>query len=178
MRNLEDSYIRIDDPSVEERFYIKDAEKEKYIAHEFLKICEYDELDKTVVIEATGDFAPIFNEIFPERIEFVSDLSFLVKNVLLWYKANYDRLKLASPPKIKKEEIFHRSYSSLEQIAATNAAFENSYTYVWGAPGTGKTQVVLADCVMTYIDKELPVFILAPTNNALEQTLRAVITAL
>ena len=178
MRNLEDSYIRIDDPSVDDCFYMKDAKKEKYIAHEFLKICEYDELDKTIVIEATGDFAKIFNDIAPERIEFVSDLSFLVKNVMLWYKTNYDRLKLSSPPEIKKEEIFHRSYASVEQIAATNAAFENPYTYVWGAPGTGKTQVVLADCVMTYIDKELPVFILAPTNNALEQTLRAVISAL
>ena len=57
-------------------------------------------------------------------------------------------------------------------------ALGNPVSYVWGAPGTGKTQMVLSNAILQYIKIEESVLLVAPTNNALEQSLRGLINIL
>ncbi|MBR7153024.1 MAG: hypothetical protein IKD00_04700, partial [Candidatus Methanomethylophilaceae archaeon] len=48
---------------------------------------------------------------------------------------------------------------------------------IWGAPGTGKTQFVLATCLKSEIDRGMRVAVFAPTNNAVEQVLKGILKA-
>ena len=63
---------------------------------------------------------------------------------------------------------------SLPYILLENI-FTKPFSYIWGAPGTGKTQFVLSYAVLHYIQSGDTIAILAPTNNAIEQVLRGVI---
>lgn len=64
---------------------------------------------------------------------------------------------------------------SEEQRRALQELMTSPFSYVWGPPGTGKTQYVLSYAVMHYMRQDVPVLICAPTNNALEQMLRGII---
>lgn len=52
------------------------------------------------------------------------------------------------------------------------------FPYVWGAPGTGKTHYVLANCVLAYLREDKKIIFVAFTNNALEQMLSGVLEVL
>jgi hypothetical protein len=60
-------------------------------------------------------------------------------------------------------------------MAAIQMALTTPLCYIWGAPGTGKTQLVLANLVIQYVLNNKRCAILAPTNTALEQVLRGVL---
>lgn len=62
-----------------------------------------------------------------------------------------------------------------EQQQALNTIFANPFSYIWGAPGSGKTQAVLFEALLHYIYSGVRVCVLAPTNAALEQVLKALI---
>ncbi|OBV30055.1 hypothetical protein BKN38_06535 [Helicobacter sp. CLO-3] len=62
-----------------------------------------------------------------------------------------------------------------EQQRALNTIFANPFSYIWGAPGSGKTQAVLFEALLHYIYSGVRVCVLAPTNAALEQVLKALI---
>ena len=64
---------------------------------------------------------------------------------------------------------------SKEQDLAMKTILESKLTYVWGAPGTDKTQFVLATAIMAYLRKGKRVAVFAPTNNSLEQVLRGLL---
>ena len=66
-------------------------------------------------------------------------------------------------------------FPSENQIDSIKNIFSNPFTYAWGAPGTGKTQFVLAYAVLHYMTNNKRIAILAPTNNSLEQMLRGVL---
>ena len=73
----------------------------------------------------------------------------------------------------KDIQIFNNC--SEEQINAIKTSLTKPISYIWGAPGTGKTQYVLTNSVLNYTIKNKKVIIVAPTNNALEQVMSSLI---
>lgn len=65
-----------------------------------------------------------------------------------------------------------------EQYSAVCNVLTTPFSYVWGAPGTGKTRFVLANCVLAYLRRGKKVLLTAPTNNALEQMLFGILDVL
>ena len=101
-----------------------------------------------------------------------SDLRFLVKRVQKWYEKYGAEVSLPHPAVLKGEDMPDITLRpSREQEEAIHTALTFPFTYVWGAPGTGKTRMVLASCVISCLKRGERVLVAAPTNNALEQTL-------
>ena len=101
-----------------------------------------------------------------------SDLRFLVKRVQNWYEKYGTEVALPHPTVLNAADLPDNSLCpSAEQEEAIRTALTFPFTYIWGAPGTGKTRMVLASCVISCLKRGERVLVAAPTNNALEQTL-------
>ena len=166
----------IKSPLVDDDFF--SDKYNRYASNRLFNIVEVDNERSALTLEIKGELQGIFPNLRPEEIEIVSDLKFLIKNVRDWY-ADYGHLIKKPPlPSLTENQVFVRGYESQAQNDAVSTALSSPISYIWGAPGTGKTQIVLANCIMSYIRQNKQVMILAPTNNAIEQTLRAVIRAM
>lgn len=108
----------------------------------------------------------------------VSDLTFLINKTENWYRLHGQRMSLPSTRSDEIPEVHFPMSLSEEQLAARNLAMSEPLSYIWGAPGTGKTRAVLAACLYQYIANEQHVLLVAPTNNALDQSLIAVLDVL
>lgn len=102
-----------------------------------------------------------------------SDLKFLVKNVFDFFEKYGDNVRL--PSHISQNLIPHISRLSDEQNDALHNVLNHPLSYVWGPPGTGKTQAVLFEALLYYIKQGKKVAVIATTNNALEQVLKTLI---
>lgn len=149
-----------------------------YIASAYFKIVQLGEKKATVTVEIRNGLLTIFDHLRPEEIKFVSDLKFLIANVKKWYGSFGHFVHRPPAPSLSEDEIYFSGKESEHQKGAIKIALSKNISYIWGAPGTGKTQMVLAHCILSYIKKGKQVLVLAPTNNAIEQTLRSVIRAL
>ncbi len=139
----------------------------------------YDRLKNKLLLKPNRLLLSLFHEAIPAEIAVISDLTFLVKRVRDWYEQHDRRLSLpSSPPSLSPDMPSLRSNPSVEQSAAFYGIFQSPLCYVWGAPGTGKTQFVLARAVLAYCKAGIQILITAPTNNAVEQTLRGVLAVL
>lgn len=108
----------------------------------------------------------------------VSDLTFLIRKTEDWYRI-YGHL--LSIPALSIEGLSSVEFPislSEEQASAVNLAMSEAMSYIWGAPGTGKTRAVLASCLYQFIANKRHVLLVAPTNNALDQSLIAVLDVL
>lgn len=113
----------------------------------------------------------------PADIVVVSDLSFLVKRVEQWYERYGHLVKIPnSNPTIIPN--INRLEGSDEQKNAVKTATVNKLSYIWGAPGTGKTQFVLSNILTEYVEKLQKTIVTSPTNTALEQTMYGVLSML
>lgn len=145
-----------------------------------VKIIEYDTDKNVLLIKISDEITADFQKVDKQNLKVISDLKFLVQRVKAWYELNGTALQLPSKLSNLKDKIsgikFLNEFEPSEnQRQSLSSIFTNPFTYVWGAPGTGKTQFVLAYAVMHYINNGKKVAILAPTNNAIEQVLRGVI---
>ena len=116
-----------------------------------------------------------------EPIALEADLTFLVKRVMDWYEEYGDRVTLpAALPGSQHCTLDPENPIALSdnQHHCAMLAMSSPLTYIWGAPGTGKTKHVLASCVLSYIRAGKKVILVAPTNNALEQSLFGLLHAL
>lgn len=105
------------------------------------------------------------------------DLRFLIRKVKEWYEEYGLLIRLPKTlPSLNSPSITGNSICpSDDQVAAIQGIFSSPLTYVWGAPGTGKTQLVLAQSILNYIKKGKRVLITAPTNRAIEQILYGIL---
>ena len=108
----------------------------------------------------------------------VSDLTFLIRKTEDWYRIYGQRLSIPSPPIEEPSDVKLPISLSEGQMDARSLAMSAPMSYIWGAPGTGKTRVVLASCLYQYIVNKRRVLLAAPTNNALDQSLIAVLDVL
>lgn len=156
-------------------------------------ILSYDELTATVSASLA---APVFSALSMSKlndISFVSDMRFLIKRVFEWYdnfsaypNLWFKKYVVKTDNKIcfrvptnehfmpMPKNFCHESLSD-DQWAAVSGIFNAPLSYVWGAPGTGKTRYVLSHAIATYFHSGNVVLVTAPTNNAVEQTLRGII---
>jgi len=140
----------------------------------------YNENKHTLRIEIEDKYIREFKNLNSNDIYVISDLKFLVWRVRDWYEKNGAKIDLPKQVSILKDKTHEIEYlegltPSENQKQSLYNIFNNPFSYIWGAPGTGKTQFVLAYAVLHYIRNGHRIGILAPTNNALEQVLRGVI---
>lgn len=102
-----------------------------------------------------------------------SDLKFLVQNVIDFFENYGDEVALCDG--IAQKQIAFIDTLSQEQNQALFSVLNHPLSYVWGPPGTGKTQAVLFQALLYYIKEGKRVAIIASTNNALEQVLKTLI---
>lgn len=125
-----------------------------------------------------GDFLLSQPQLSPSDIHIYSDFRFLIKRL----REFYENAPLCfQPPAPSCRETLppeHTDGLSREQLSAIDLIFRSPISYISGAPGTGKTKAVLSRCILRYMLSKQRVFLLAPTNNAVEQMLRGVLPIL
>ena len=145
-----------------------------------IKIKEYD-YDRNILIVKSSENLPFsFNNIKPDELEIISDLKFLVKNIKEFFAVNGINIKLPQKASNVKTQIsdfnfLPDSIPNDNQKEALLSIFKYPFTYIWGAPGTGKTRFVLAYSIIQYINSGKKVAVFAPANVALEQVLRGIL---
>ncbi|TDH19699.1 hypothetical protein EXU57_22595 [Segetibacter sp. 3557_3] len=144
-----------------------------------IKVIEYDGDKNILVIKPAEELKAEFVNLKARDVKIVSDLKFLIERVKKWYEVNGADLALPQKASRLKESLGNIKYvakkpSAVQQVSIKNI-FTNPFSYVWGAPGTGKTQFVLSYALLHYLSHSKRVAILAPTNNAIEQVLRGVL---
>ena len=147
-----------------------------------IKIIEYDKDKNILLIKPDSDFVNDFKNLAHYDLKVISDLKFLIERVKVWYELNGASIHLPNKVSSLCDEFSNITYfpeeefqPSKNQKESLKNIFINPFSYVWGAPGTGKTQFVLSYAIMHYITHNLKVAILAPTNNSIEQVLRGVL---
>lgn len=151
-------------------------------SNEQYKIVEYDDEKKRIKIAPEIRLKEFLTSAKTDEVELIVDLRFLVKNVRKFYE--YYGEKIFIPFAVNKVEYKEderlTDKPSDEQAKAVIGALSHPLSYVWGAPGTGKTRFVLARCVLSYLqsNENAKILITAPTNNAVEQILRGVLPVL
>ncbi len=140
-----------------------------------INILEYNERDLYVVLTTSLRIYKILLTASPSEVLLISDLTFLVKATRRFYHKFHDFITYPPAPNISLENIPRPESASDEQYDALCSVLSSPVSYVWGAPGTGKTQMVLANSMLQYVNDERSVLLLAPTNNSLEQSLKGVL---
>lgn len=172
--------------------YIKihNRQYDEYYDLTHFSIREYDADNKLLIIKFITQTH--FGDTSENNLKIISDLKFLIKNVENWFKDNGSKVSfnIETMDTLNKQEIktqdddlenfikqdLSQPYPYPKQIQALKNILSNRYNYVWGPPGTGKTEYVLSPAVLYYIKKSGPkIGIFAPTNNALERVLELVI---
>lgn len=150
-----------------------------YTQHE-IKPCEYDKDCKVLKVKPQNELLQLLAETEAKDISVISDLRFLVRRVEEWYKFYGSYLAIpssASNVDISRIPVIDKTPSD-DQQEAIRAIVSMPFTYIWGAPGTGKTRMVLASGILAYLLAGKKVLIVAPTNNAIEQTLYGLLDVL
>ncbi len=138
---------------------------------------QFDEISLTVTIYPSKRVMELLLSGRPE-LHIVVDLKWLINRTRDYYE---DHGQLIGYPKVcphfePHQYDFPKGLVPTEQQRdAVQTILNSELTYVWGAPGTGKTQFVLATAILAYLRKGKKVAILAPTNNSLEQVLRGLL---
>jgi len=138
-----------------------------------IHVLKNDKRRNILIIEIEKEILCEFNKLTSDEIFIVSDLKFLVSRVGNWYDKCGNLINIPeNPPSIPVPEIFEGNVPSECQKKAIELIFKKPMSYIWGAPGTGKTGYVLANCILNYVKNDSGIVLLtAPTNAALEQTL-------
>lgn len=147
-----------------------------------VRVIEYNETKKTVLLRIEKQIDVEFEQIAPENVFIETNLLFLIKNLKEWYAKYGERISF--PEETNCIEYNNNLFKKLldtpsaEQKQAIEGILNHPFSYIWGAPGTGKTKFVLSRCAISYLEKETNILIVAPTNNAVEQTLYGVLSVL
>jgi len=161
-------------------FQYSGIENKTYSTDE-IRIKVYDNEKRIVIVKASGNALQRMNRRINTEWKIIIDLKFLIKRVIDWYQSNGNRLTLNIENNLEnrfnESVIFNEAgyIPSEEQKKAIKMLFENTISYVWGAPGTGKTRFVLSYSILSYIKSGQRILVLAPTNVALEQVLSGVL---
>lgn len=149
------------------------------VGQDFYKIGEdeqiesryYDEKLKVLFLSCEKEIADSIKRAKKTKIPITlwSDLKFLVLNVQEFFEKCGQRVAL--PDRVPKSEVIKLEYLSQEQNEALRVVLNSPLSYVWGPPGTGKTQVVLFEALLHYIKLDQKVCVVASTNHALEHVL-------
>jgi len=137
----------------------------------------YDEVSRTIVARPGTEILSAMSIGHP-HVCVLSDVKFLIRATMEFLSRHSGSIRVPCIPPSAGEPVFpDGAEPSEQQKAAVRNVLSNPLSYVWGAPGTGKTQFVLATCIRTCIDRGMKVAVFAPTNNSVEQVLRGILKA-
>lgn len=137
----------------------------------------YDEVSRTVVIRPGREVLGRLSEEGP-KVCLLSDMRFMISVCGDFWKRYGWMLTLPlADPKVSPPVFPGSSSPTASQIKAVDCVLGHRLSYIWGAPGTGKTQYVLATCIRSCIEAGCRVAVFAPTNNSVEQVLRGILKA-
>ena len=137
----------------------------------------YDEVSRTVVVRPGSEVLALMRD-GSHRVCLLTDMKFLISVVGDFYRRYGSLLTLPELDVVCTAPVYPESGEPTdEQRDAVNSILTNRMSYVWGAPGTGKTQYVLATCIRAVVEAGGRVAVFAPTNNSVEQVLRGIIKA-
>ncbi len=164
---------------IESVFYRNQKNNKKYTVSE-IQIVEYDYDKNILLVKLKESIREDFENLREQDLIVISDLKFLVERVGIWYEKNGSDIALPTiySPYFKKDnkvQYFPELQPTPNQKLSIINILNNPFSYIWGAPGTGKTQFVLSYVILHYIMNGDRIAILAPTNNAIEQVLRGLI---
>ena len=147
---------------------------------EQIKPLTFDAYRRRLKVSLNEKTLGVFDHCNPESVSVFSDLKFLVRRVEAWYKQFGGAVMLPKGQQLVSlaDCSALKSIPSADQMTAIAGVLSHPFSYVWGAPGTGKTQFVLARTVLSYIQEGKKVLVTAPTNNAVEQTLHGLLPVL
>ena len=158
---------------IKDKFLLDPSDKEK----ELIKPIECNKKRKMIVVSVVDRYLDVLIHANPSDLTIISDMKFLIERVRNWYNSYGDDISFPLPG--LSTVPFNNSQCvtelSKEQKEAIYGILANPFTYIWGAPGTGKTQVVLSNAVLSYTKQGKKVLITAPTNSSLEQTLEGLL---
>ena len=143
-----------------------------------LQVLKSEGRTHAIMIRDEGDSLKTFGKLYPHDIQIISDMTFLIHRLRDFYLKNEFSFTPPLPRPIPELPVHFTEELSDEQLTAVNGVFNAPVSYINGAPGTGKTRMVMSRCVLRYILNGKRVFLLAPTNNAVEQMLRSILPVL
>ena len=160
-------------------FFRFEDDNNKYDTTQIL-VLEYDVEKNMLYLEPSAELFPKFINIKHGHLKVIADMKFLVQRVNNWFDQKGSNLQLPTKKSplehlAKDFPYFENPMPGNDQKAAIQAILTEPFTYIWGAPGTGKTQLVLANVIVQYVKNNKRCAILAPTNTALEQVMRGVL---
>ena len=154
---------------------------ENYVfSDEQIKPLLFDGYNRRLKVSLNESTLGAFDQCSPENVVVFSDLKFLVRRIENWYKQFGGSVVLPTGASLVPLADCSglKSIPSSDQVKAIEGVLSHPFSYVWGAPGTGKTQFVLARAILSYIKDGKKVLVTAPTNNAVEQTLHGLLPVL
>ena len=172
--------IRLDPDNRLPVSYYDDVDRQ-YVKHEYFWIHSYLHKEQQLFISVKDEkVLSIFRDHLienPERICFISDMTFLIDKVKDWYEIHKSKITLPLfGSEISYDTLDQDLFSTLStsQSEAVRTALASPVSYIWGPPGTGKTWT-LAHTVLALIQNNKKVLIVAPTNNAIDNSLRTIL---
>lgn len=171
--------IKLEKPIYDfEKTYFKNTQtNEYYFNKKDILIREYDHKNRLLYVQVINDDI-IFDKIKTDEFFVVSDLLFLIKNLIIWYEKNAHTISF-------ENDNFNKMPYDLNNLAglilndkqkeSVVAIFTHKYSYIWGPPGTGKTKAVLSCAAINYMQADKKILIVSPTNIALEQILYGIL---
>ncbi|MBO5898443.1 MAG: hypothetical protein J6R04_05480 [Clostridia bacterium] len=172
---LDAPLIAVDDFQISYRF--PDQREYMSLDRSDYQVLGYDDVSKRLLISPVAG-CDLFQKLPYDSFRIESDMTFLIANLQKWFKNHPGKIHYPPNPICDfTNEPFPSSLSD-EQINAVKSCLRSPLSYVWGAPGTGKTRAVLSQCILKHIEKKNYVLVIAPTNNAVDQSLRGVLGVL
>lgn len=143
--------------------------------YEFLS---YDNFSRTVVMKAYSD--EIQQQVRPgneSNVEVIHDFKFLIVRIRDYIDKYGSMLHFPAKAAMSPSQISIKSANepSESQKEAIITSLTSPMSYIWGAPGTGKTQFVLANSIVNDLRQGKKVAVFAPTNVSVEQILYGLI---
>ncbi|MCL2796808.1 MAG: AAA domain-containing protein [Firmicutes bacterium] len=150
--------------------------REKNYLPNHVKMILWDEDKRDLVIQVINKQAKEelagLEDFELKDVKIVLDLKYLVARTGKWFES-HEIIIPDNPMVAPTIEPFDGMSQSQEDAA--NFCLSRGFSYVWGAPGTGKTKYVLTNAVLNLFRAGQKVLIVAPTNNAVDQAIAAVI---
>ncbi len=104
-----------------------------------------------------------------------SDMKWLVQKTGSFFDDYGSMVRFPPKPEVFASSSLLSSnfmHMSRDQIGAVKMILAQPLSYVWGVPGSGKTQYVLATAINECVRRGERVAVIAPTNQSLEQVLK------
>ena len=111
----------------------------------------------------------------PGSIVLFTDMKWLIGKTLEFFQEYGGLISYPNTPQPFASSAFLSAKfedMSPDQEAAVKMIMSRPFSYVWGVPGSGKTQYVLATAINECVRRGEKVAVIAPTNLSLEQVLR------